>query len=104
MFFLMIRQPPRSTRTENTRSLHDALPICIGGPRLRDHAALDLDLSLQSLGFQLLVAAHLRGRTAALIEGNVALDASRRLLVDLRSGGAARTTSAHQREIGRAHV
>src|SRR3546814_4397116 len=27
-FFLMIRRPPRSTRTEHTLSLHDALPIC----------------------------------------------------------------------------
>src|SRR3546814_7891710 len=26
-FFLMIRRPPRSTRTEHTLSLHDALPI-----------------------------------------------------------------------------
>src|SRR3546814_19136130 len=25
----MIRRPPRSTRTEHTLSLHDALPICI---------------------------------------------------------------------------
>src|SRR3546814_1852804 len=27
VFFLMIRAPPRSTRTGHTRSLHDALPI-----------------------------------------------------------------------------
>src|SRR3546814_14081658 len=27
VFFLMIRRPPRSTRTDNTLSLHDALPI-----------------------------------------------------------------------------
>src|SRR3546814_2176879 len=26
-FFLMIRRPPRSTRTDHTLSLHDALPI-----------------------------------------------------------------------------
>src|SRR3546814_5477542 len=26
-FFLMIRRPPRSTRTDTTLSLHDALPI-----------------------------------------------------------------------------
>src|SRR3546814_6782202 len=26
-FFLMLRRPPRSTRTHNTLSLHDALPI-----------------------------------------------------------------------------
>src|SRR3546814_11148652 len=27
VFFLMIRRPPRSTRTDHTLSLHDALPI-----------------------------------------------------------------------------
>src|SRR3546814_6287680 len=27
----MIRRPPRSTRTDHTLSLHDALPICTGG-------------------------------------------------------------------------
>src|SRR3546814_18675819 len=27
-FFLMIRRPPRSTRTDTLFSLHDALPIC----------------------------------------------------------------------------
>src|SRR3546814_4739027 len=29
-FVLMIRRPPRSTRTDNTLSLHDALPIYLG--------------------------------------------------------------------------
>src|SRR3546814_10174288 len=28
IFFLMIRRPPRSTRTDTPLSLHDALPIC----------------------------------------------------------------------------
>src|SRR3546814_9426393 len=32
-FFLMIRRPPRSTRTDNTLSLHDALPITRAGRR-----------------------------------------------------------------------
>src|SRR3546814_14296337 len=30
IFFLMIRRPPRSTRTDTLFSLHDALPICGG--------------------------------------------------------------------------
>src|SRR3546814_9319061 len=32
----MIRRPPRSTRTDNTLSLHDALPICGDVHRLAD--------------------------------------------------------------------
>src|SRR3546814_11847623 len=32
-FFLMIRRPPRSTRTGHTLSLHDALPIWSCSPR-----------------------------------------------------------------------
>src|SRR3546814_17571664 len=37
-FFLMIRRPPRSTRTDTLFSLHDALPIFGSGPdrRLRN--------------------------------------------------------------------
>src|SRR3546814_13485801 len=35
-FFLMIRRPPRSTRTEHTLSLHDALPISGGIDREAD--------------------------------------------------------------------
>src|SRR3546814_21085029 len=31
VFFLMIRRPPRSTRTDHTLSLHDALPILVRG-------------------------------------------------------------------------
>src|SRR3546814_20051830 len=33
VFFLMIRRPPRSTRTD-TLSLHDALPICSASARV----------------------------------------------------------------------
>src|SRR3546814_15177032 len=32
LFFLMIRRPPRSTRTDTLFSLHDALPISQYGP------------------------------------------------------------------------
>src|SRR3546814_17296213 len=38
-FFLSIRRPPRSTRTDTTLSLHDALPISIARP-----GALNVDL------------------------------------------------------------
>ncbi len=47
--------------------LERRLPAGIGGPRLRDHAALDLDLLFDRLRFERLGLAHLRGRTTALI-------------------------------------
>src|SRR3546814_3922243 len=46
-FFLMIRRPPRSTRTEHTLSLHDALPISFTG-------AWGCDMAEHDAGYKLL--------------------------------------------------
>src|SRR3546814_19932121 len=45
-FFLMIRRPPRSTRTDTLFSLHDALPISFQPSLDRDRI-----LTLAQLGF-----------------------------------------------------
>src|SRR3546814_10392804 len=44
IFFLMMRRPPRSTRTDTTLSRHDALPICYSTSQLAFVAAVSLIL------------------------------------------------------------
>src|SRR3546814_6192494 len=66
-FFLMIRRPPRSTRTDNTLSLHDALPISRDAPG-RDCNAV-IGKQLLRLVFVEIHVGSVRGKTGRPLAG-----------------------------------
>src|SRR3546814_11169507 len=49
VFFLMIRRPPRSTRTDTLLSLHDALPISVLTARILGALVCNINLAAANI-------------------------------------------------------